>query len=651
MNATQFFSSPTIHALGWSLVHSLWQGLICVVVALVVLHCIPSKRSSARYAVATVTLLVIFLISLTTFIYLNDFFERAPVEGAASAYYAYPLENLEQENNYFGGLLQMFTSTLQNYLPFIVLCWGVGTLLFSFRLFGGWLTIKKLKASAVGVDAEWNERMQYLANKLGIREMVLLAESTVAQAPVVIGYFKPMILIPVGMFSGLSTEQLETIFIHELIHIRRRDYLVNLLQSLLEAVYFFNPFVWMISGIIKREREHCCDDAVIALHGNPLAYAHALTALEEVRLSRAGFALSLAENKNQLLNRIKRIMEKSVKPYSLRERIVPAVLLITGLVCASWITIQSGRSVKEQNKPSVSFQQTTSPDTTIKIEKSGRYYKKTITTMGADGKPHEEVVEEFNGDGDLLPLSISEIFDFPLPIAAPMDINIAIPTIPAFPPMEMIDVMPPIPAFNFDMNITLDTIPFPPGPQFDLRHDKDWEEFGKEFENHFRARFGDFYEKHEKEIEEMMKDIESRFDSRSMEEWAEHMHLKSLDAQLSQLQQQEEMASLQEEQVKSLEEQMERWSEDNEKNLEQLENQVKALEDSRLVFEKEFREQLIKDGYLKANEDIKSIEINDESIKINDKTIKDTDQKKYREILKKNSFGPSPPHPFPGRRE
>ncbi|HEX6893347.1 MAG TPA: hypothetical protein VF141_21700, partial [Chryseolinea sp.] len=212
--------------------------------------------------------------------------------------------------------------------------------------------------------------------------------------------------------------------------------------------------------------------------------------------------------------------------------------------------------------------------------------------------------------------------------------------------------IPPVPDFNFEMNIALDTIPFP-GPQFDLHHNKDWEEFGKEFESRFREKFGDFYEKHEKEIEDMMKDLESRFDGRAMEEWAENMHMKALDAQLSQLQH-EEMWAQQEEQMKSFEQQIQRWSVENEKNFEMLDRQLKALEGSRLVFEKEFREQLIKDGYLKADEDMKSIEINDEHIKINDKTVKDSDEKKYREILKKNSFGPDMPHAprhVPGRRE
>jgi bla regulator protein blaR1 len=649
MNVMQFFSLPSIQALGWSLVHSLWQGLVCIVVALAVLRCLPSKWSSARYAVATVALLVIFLSSLTTFIYLNDSFERAPIESITQSYYTYPVESPQQENNYLTSLLLIFKSTLQQYLPFIVLCWGIGTLLFAVRLFGGWLTVKRLKASAIFVDDNWNERLQYLTRKLGIRKMVLLAESAIAQAPIVIGYFKPMILIPIGMFGGLSTEQLESIIIHELIHIRRRDYLVNLLQAMLEAVYFFNPFVWVISGIIRREREHCCDDAVIALHGNPLAYAHALTALEEARLSRAGLALSLAENKNQLLNRIKRIMEKTTRPYSLRERIVPAVLLITGLICASWLTVQSGRSGQEQDKTSTADRGTTSADTTIKIERSGRYYKKTITTQGEDGKPHEEVVEEFDGDEDLRPLLESMHFDLAIPPIA------AFPSMDAFAPMEVfesIQAIPEIPDFDFDMNITLDTIPFPAGPEFHLRHDKDWDEFGKEFESQFREKFGDFYEKHEKEIGEMMKDMESRFDDHSMNVWKSEQ-LKSLQGELAQLQN-EEIWAQHEEQMKNFEQDMERWSEENEKHFEQLDEQFKALEDSRMVFEKEFRDQLVKDGYLKENEETNSIEINNESIKINDKNIKDSDLKKYRELLKKNSFGPdlpTPPPHFPGRRE
>ena len=172
-------------------------------------------------------------------------------------------------------------------------------------------------------------------------------------------------------------------------------------------------------------------------------------------------------------------------------------------------------------------------------------------------------------------------------------------------------------------NFHLDSIPFPaPSLGFDWHQHGNWDEL-------------EFYKKRGEEFEAMAEQLETTFNDRSMEEFA------------AQMEQHEEVWAQQEEAMKNFEQQIERWSEENEKQFKQLDEQFKALEDSRMVFEKEFRDQLVKDGYLKEDEDIKSIEINNESIKINDKNIKDSDLKKYRELLMKNSFGPN----FPGRRE
>jgi len=649
MNVFQFLSSTNMQALGWTLLHSLWQGLICIVVTLAILRSMPSKWSGARYAVATGALVIFFVGSIVTFISLNKTYDQpAPelftlINYSEPVQYTYPIALTQPQDNNVVTLWNEISSKLRNYLPLIVLFWAAGIVLFTIRLLGGWLTVIRLRASAIPVEDMWNDRLHHLARKIDINKVVQLAESAVAQAPVVIGYFKPMILIPMGMLGGLSTQQLESIIIHELVHIRRRDYIVNLLQSLLETIFFFNPFVWIVSNIIRREREHCCDDAVIAIHGNPLAYAHALAALEEARLSRAGLALSFAENKNQLLNRIKRIMEKSVKPHSLRDRIVPLILLITGLICASWITITSGNFEPNQDKPTVS--DNASPiaaDTTIKIERSGRYYRKSITTIGEDGKPHEEVVEEFDGDEDFAP---------PIP---PIDFELTVPALDpvtaldAMSPLDMLTAMPavpPFPAFNFDLNISTDTIPFPMGPGFHESHAREWEEFAEEFESTFREKFGDFYEKNEVEIERMMKELEARFDDHSFEEMAERMQMTQLD-QLHN----EELMAQQEEQMKNFGEQMERWAEENAKTFAELDRNLMMLDVPHFDFPKELREMLVKDGYLKEDEEIKSIEINNEIFKVNGKQIKETDQKKYNDFLKKNSLGPKRP-PHPGRRE
>lgn len=659
MSVFQFFSSAYMQALGWTLFHSLWQGLVCLVVALAILRSMPTKWSGARYAVATGALMVFFIATLITFVSLTTSHEEPKSElftlinYTDPAQYIYPASLTQQDHN-VSTLWNTFSSKLQNYLPLIVLFWAAGIVLFTIRLLGGWLTVIRLRSSAIPVEDLWNDRLHHLARKIEINQVIQLAESAVTQAPVVIGYFKPMILIPLGMLAGLSTQQLESIIIHELVHIRRRDYVVNLLQSLLETIFFFNPFVWIISNIIRREREHCCDDAVIAINGNPLAYAHALAALEEARLSRAGLALSFAENKNELLNRIKRIMEKSVKPYSLRDRIVPLILLVTGLICASWITITSG-DFEPSQEPSVS--NNASPiaaDTTIRIERSGNYYRKSITTIGEDGKPHEEVVEEYNGADAFVPpippLDLVNQLD-PLP---PVDIDLTIPQIDMVPALDELAVMPAMPVapvFNFDMNITMDTVPFHMMPGFNEGHARNWEEFAQEFESSFREKFGDFYEKNEAEIERMMKDLEKNFDARSFEDMAERINM----AQLDQLHNNEELLAAHEEQMKNFGEQMERWAEENAKAFADLDRDFSMLEVPHFDFPKEFNDELVKDGYLKKDEEIKNIEINNDVIKVNGKQIKDSDQKKYNDILKKNSLGSMKQMrrvpPAPGRRE
>src|SRR5262245_14112781 len=129
MNAMQIFSSPSVQALGWTIVHSVWQGLICIAACLLVLRCIPDKWSGARYAVATSTLLIIFFLSVATFIYLNSSTEQVSPETISLVHYTTPVESVQTENNYITSLLGAITLTFQHYLPMIVACWCFGTIL------------------------------------------------------------------------------------------------------------------------------------------------------------------------------------------------------------------------------------------------------------------------------------------------------------------------------------------------------------------------------------------------------------------------------------------------------------------------------------------------------------------------------------------
>jgi hypothetical protein len=124
--------------------------------------------------------------------------------------------------------------------------------------------------------------------------------------PTVIGWLRPVVLLPIASLSGLTTQQIEMILAHELAHIRRHDFIVNLMQAVVETLLFYHPAVWWISQRIRVEREHCCDDVAVAMFGDPLQYARALTRFEELRLDPA-HAL-LAANGGSLLTRIRRLV-------------------------------------------------------------------------------------------------------------------------------------------------------------------------------------------------------------------------------------------------------------------------------------------------------------------------------------------------------
>ncbi len=152
-----------------------------------------------------------------------------------------------------------------------------------------------------------------------------LLESSLAEVPVVVGYLRPAILLPVGMLAGMPASQIEAILLHELAHIRRHDYLVNLFQTVVEGFLFYHPAVWWISGVIRAERENCCDDLVVAANGNAPEYAAALTALEQSRW--AAHDAALAATGGNLMKRIRRLLYPRENPRPALTPVVSAGIL------------------------------------------------------------------------------------------------------------------------------------------------------------------------------------------------------------------------------------------------------------------------------------------------------------------------------------
>jgi bla regulator protein BlaR1 len=647
---TEIFSSLS-GPMGWTLVNSLWQALAVITLVVIALRFVSPKASRVRYGIACGGMLLILIMNAFTFCYLMDSAESSTA--TSISFYDLSAETSTNSITPFSipATISAIRGIIDSNIPAIIMCWIAGALLFSLRIVSGWWYISQLKTEATQLSDEWNERLQNLAHQLQINRVILLAQSTRIHSPLVIGFLKPIILIPAGILSGLSIEQIETIFIHELAHIRRHDYIINLAQTFVEAIFFFNPFVWFLSNIIRREREYCCDDTVVTKHGSSLAYAHALAQLEEVRLTRSGIALSLAENKNQLLNRIKRIMEKSAKNYSSKDRVIPALLLVIGLMCASWLTITTDTANAKEE--AIKSNDAIAQDTVIKSNKTTYHSRQTITTIDENGQPHETVVEEYSGDdGDLVPV----IANIPSIDVMPM-----IQGIQGVPVMPSMDVFPNIPDVMlppmFNMSFSLDTVPGA-GLSYRVRDDN-WDAFSAEFEKKFREQFSDFYKTHEKDLDKMLKEMEEKFagrfdvdlmdkmrndfwaDSREWEHAAAGMNEEEMkeareEAMRAQenllAQQQEFQQNIQQNQREIIEQQLELQAQ----QMKEMEVDMKALERKTQFFEKELKEELVKDGYLKKDDKINTINLREDGpMEINGVSVKEVHREKYNQLHNK----------------
>jgi beta-lactamase regulating signal transducer with metallopeptidase domain len=193
------------------------------------------------------------------------------------------------------------------WLPAFVLAWVCGVVILSLRVMCGWLWVQRMTSHGVTPASPfWEQLAVRLSRRLHITRRVRLLESTVVDVPTVIGWMKPVVLLPASALAGLSPHQLEAILAHELAHIRRHDYLVNLLQTLVETLLFYHPAVWWLSRRIRAERENCCDDLAVSLSGDAYTYAKALADLEALRGS--GAPLVIAANGGSLVHRVRRLL-------------------------------------------------------------------------------------------------------------------------------------------------------------------------------------------------------------------------------------------------------------------------------------------------------------------------------------------------------
>lgn len=292
--------TPLAQAIGWALVHLVWQGAVVAGLLAAVLALLQRQSSHVRYLVSCGAMLLLLALAGATAYRAYDAGGDTTLS-PATAQTAIAADTTPSQPADAPTLL----ARTRAWLPEIVLFWLAGVAALSIRLAGGWLRAQRLaKRNATPAADEWQRTVARLASALGIDRTISLLHSTAVDVPTVLGWMRPVILLPMTL-SGLSPEQIEMILAHELAHIRRHDFLVNLMQSVVETLLFYHPAVWWISSRIRIEREHCCDDAAIAVGGNALQYARALTRLEELRGDTP--QLALGANGGSLMERIRRV--------------------------------------------------------------------------------------------------------------------------------------------------------------------------------------------------------------------------------------------------------------------------------------------------------------------------------------------------------
>ncbi|MVN77371.1 hypothetical protein GO988_13630 [Hymenobacter sp. HMF4947] len=359
-------SPALVRGVGYALLHSLWQGGVLALLLAGALPLLRRQRAEVRYAVAASMLAsLVVAVGLTFGIYCQStpaavvaapavagVSAASPTSAALAPLAAAVVSPAASPAGLAASWawLQANSALVDAYLPIVVVAWLLGLLLMSGRLAGGLLVANRLRwAGTQALGAEWQQRLAALAHRAGVRRPVALLESARVAGPLVLGHLRPVILLPLGAVAGLSPALLEALLAHELAHIVRRDYLLNLGLAVAEVLFFYHPAVWFMAGCLRAERENCCDDQAAALcGGDRLRVARALAALAELEVAaqpapRLALAAAGVGGRGSLLARVRRLALGRPQAPTVSERLLAGLLTLLGLLGLSMGVVLAAR--------------------------------------------------------------------------------------------------------------------------------------------------------------------------------------------------------------------------------------------------------------------------------------------------------------------
>jgi bla regulator protein blaR1 len=345
------FSDELIEALGWTLVHSLWQGAIIAVVLLALLFALRRKSAQIKYFLSFVALASLLIWAVFTF--LNAYSYAAEkqelktlISNKPGAFYSILSHDPEKANSdvaQSSNTINIKTIKTRAFFQrnFYIVCsaWLIGMMVLLARLITGLFYTQKLRTyRLVPLDDIWQKRIHELGVQLGIKRRINAFFSPLASVPQTLGAIKPIILFPLSAFTSLSQKEIEAIIAHELAHIMRHDYLFNIVQSIVEILFFYHPAVWLISKQIRTERENSCDNIAVELIGDKNTYIKTLASIQIRETQQRQLAMTFSAQNGGILYRIQRLQKEIAMKTNFIEGLIAACIIATGLLLASFAT-------------------------------------------------------------------------------------------------------------------------------------------------------------------------------------------------------------------------------------------------------------------------------------------------------------------------
>ena len=604
----------------FTLLHSIWQGAIVVLLYFVISKLIDSSKAKLKYGIACSLLFVFVVTSAITFYNYTTF-----ASSDNNFDNQFELSLLMEEVN-LGSSSVTIWDWFNQHLDVIVLIWLAGVIIMFLRLTGSFFYLNYLiRTSRFVEDSAWINSGRRLAQQLNIRRNVELRLSKLIDVPCVIGVVKPVILFPFSYASNLPIEQVEILLAHELSHIKRYDFLINILQSVIEVLFFFNPFAWALSNIIKTEREHATDDMVVAVLNDKVNYIKTLAAIEQVRFQPV-LANSFATN-NNLITRIKRLT--GMKTQNLKDvKIIVLLVTATMIMSFGWFSTQNSdqngmvinsdilyEDLEEKNQseakmvlPKIEAKKASPPvllERAVKKSDSLNRQEKKEKNKQKDKAKDKDKIKEKESKGLYAPRA-SEPQDPPTPEAAPK----------------------------------------PHDHEYFYGIDENWSEWSAEFTEKFEQELKELEYLQEMDLAALMEDVNRIVADMNLMNEYEQQELVEAKRQLAEEQRHlaeehrkmaHEMAeNMKIEQLRLKEElkkEMQRVHEEMELQkieMKRVEEEVRLIEENIKKFNTYLAQEMVKDGYLKNEERIERLDINKNGeLKVNDIKIKDKDAERY----------------------